>query len=531
MKVDDQSKGTERIQRLESRLGELAFLHETSQLLTATLDLDDVLRSLMSQVRDYFQVEAVSVALLDEESEHLTFRVAIGEASEDVTGLRLPVGEGIAGWVVQEGEIVLISDAYRDPRFYADVDQKTGFETETVLAVPIKTDRRTIGAIEVMNPASGTFDEQAPQLLTQVANQAAAAIRNAELYERARQAELRYESLFHTSPAPNIVMDFDTRILDCNQEACKLLGRPIDELVGSLWYDILDDQRSAFETSLREVRENRQMSTEMRIRAPGGPRILEVHMTSIDYGGREAIQWIGHDVTEQIELARMRDDLMHMIVHDLRNPLGNVISSLQMMRTALIENDKTLPMMDVLQVAMRSSEKLRRLIDSLLSLRQLEAGKADLDTSLVPPKVLTHEAIEIVRPIIEKKEQELVLDIPIGLPPVRVDRDMASRVLTNLLDNAAKFTPTNGKIGLTIAEHDGELLFTVSDTGPGIPAESQEHIFERFTRLESAKGTRGTGLGLPFCKLAVEAHGGKIWVESTPGEGSRFKFSLPLEGQ
>jgi signal transduction histidine kinase len=254
-------------------------------------------------------------------------------------------------------------------------------------------------------------------------------------------------------------------------------------------------------------------------------------MTSIDYGGREAIQWIGHDVTEQIELARMRDDLMHMIVHDLRNPLGNVISSLQMMRTALIENDKTLPMMDVLQVAMRSSEKLRRLIDSLLSLRQLEAGKADLDTSLVPPKVLTHEAIEIVRPIIEKKEQELVLDIPIGLPPVRVDRDMASRVLTNLLDNAAKFTPTNGKIGLTIAEHDGELLFTVSDTGPGIPAESQEHIFERFTRLESAKGTRGTGLGLPFCKLAVEAHGGKIWVESTPGEGSRFKFSLPLEGQ
>lgn len=529
--MDKQSNRMGRIQRLESRLGELSFLHETSQLLTATLELDDVLHSLMSQVRDYFQVEAVSVALLDEETQELTFQVAIGEASEAVTGLRLPVGQGIAGWVVQEGEMVHISDAYGDPRFYADVDRETGFETETVLAVPIRTDHRTIGAIEVMNPASGSFDEKAPELLSQVANQAAAAIRNAELYERARQAERRYESLFHTSPAPNIVMDFDTRILDLNPKACNLLGEPIDALVGSLWYDVLGDQRSSFEAPLREVRANGQVSTEMSVPSPSGPRVLEVQMTIIDYGGREAIQWIGHDVTEQIELERMRDDLMHMIIHDLRNPLGNVISSLQMMRTALMENDNTLPMRDVLQVAMRSSERLRRLIDSLLSLRQLEEGKADLDKSPVPPTILTREALELVRPIIQKKEQEFILDVPADLPPVRVDRDMASRVLTNLLDNAAKFTPTGGKIQLTVVRHDGELLFTVSDTGPGIPAESRERVFERFTRLDGAKGTKGTGLGLPFCKLAVEAHGGKIWVESTPGQGSQFKFSLPLEGE
>lgn len=531
MRVDEKSKGTERIQRLKSRLGELAFLHETSQLLTATLDLDDVLRALMSQVRDYFEVQAVSVALLNEDREELAFRVAIGEASEAVTGLRLPVGEGIAGWVVEKGEIVLISDAYTDPRFYADVDQETGFETETVLAVPIKTDNQTIGAIEVMNPSGGVFEESAPELLTQVANQAAAAIRNAELYERARQAEQRYESLFHTSPAPNIVMDSNTRILDCNDQARKMLGQSRDRLVGSLWSDLLGDQRSCFEAALLDVHKHRHVTTEMRIPTPAGTRILEVHMTTIDYGGREAIQWIGHDVTEQIELERMRDDLMHMIVHDLRNPLGNVISSLQMMRTALIEDDNTLPMMDVLRVAMRSSEKLRRLIDSLLSLRQLEEGKADLDKRLVPPIVLTREAVELVRPMINKKEQELVLDIPPDISPVCVDRDMVSRVLTNLLENAAKFTPTHGKIRLRIAEEDDTLLFVVSDTGPGIPSESQENIFERFTRLESAKGTQGTGLGLPFCKLAVEAHGGTIWVESTPGEGSRFKFTVPLETQ
>jgi len=531
MNAGDQSNGIERVRQLASRLKELAFLQETSQLLTATLDPDDVLHSLMSQVQEYFEVEAVSVALLTEGNDELTFRVAVGEASEHVTGLRMPVGQGIAGWVIQHGEPLLISDAYRDPRFYADVDQTTGFETETVLAVPIKTDHRTIGAIEIMNPASGSFDDGAANLLVQVAEQAAAAIRNAELYERARQAEQRYESLFHTSPAPSIVMDLDTRILDLNQEACQILGRPPEDLVNVLWYEALEAPRSEFEPAFRDVRAGQQVTTEMRIPTPAGPRFLEVHMTTIDYGGREAIQWIAHDVTEQIELERMRDDLMHMIVHDLRNPLGNVISSLQMIQTALLEGDKTLPMLDVLQVAMRSSQKLHRLIDSLLSLRQLEEGKADLNRRRLPPRVLTREALDLVRPMVERKQQELIIDIPPDLPPVCADREMASRILTNLLDNAAKFTPSGGRIELAITEKDGSLLFTVSDTGPGIPSESQEHIFERFTRLESAKGTQGTGLGLPFCKLAVEAHGGRIWVESTPGEGSEFKFSLPLEGR
>lgn len=533
MRLADPARGFDQDQPLESRLRELSFLHETGQLLTATLDLDDVLGSLIAQVRDYFQVEAVSVALVDEASEQLTFRVAVGGGSEDVTGLSMPLGDGIAGWVARHGEPVVIADAYDDPRFYADIDKQTGFETHMLLAVPIQTDHRTIGVIEVMNPLSGSFEARAPELLAQVANRAAAAIRNAELYERARQAERRYESLFHTSPAPTIVMDFDTRILDLNQRACQMLGRSRDELIGSSWETLLEDQRHAFEAILQDVREKQQVQAEMKVPTPGGPRVLEAHMTTIDHGGRQLIQWIGHDVTEQAELERIRDDLMHMIVHDLRNPLGNVISSLQMMRAALIENDDELPLDEVVDVAMRSSEKLRRLIDSLLDLRRLEAGKADLDRSIVKPRALTREAVELVRPIISKKALELVVDIPETLPPALVDRDMAIRILTNILDNAAKFTPTGGKItlSLTLAEGDQELLFKVSDTGPGIAPEFQERIFERFTRLQNAKGTKGTGLGLPFCKLAVEAHGGRIWVESVAGAGSQFMFTLPSAEQ
>jgi PAS domain S-box-containing protein len=529
------SNSLERIQHLESRVRELSFLHETSQLLTATLDLDSVLRSLMTQVREYFQVEAVSVALVEEEGvagdspPKLTFRVAIGKASEAVTGLDLPLDRGIAGWVTREGKSILVSDAYDDARFYPGVDERTGFRTQTVLATPINTDQGTIGAIEAINPAAGAFDERAPEVLNRVADQAALAIRNAELYERARRAERRYERLFHGSPVPVLVMDFDTEILDANQRAVELIGRPAGELIGSLWCDLLGEEQAACETAFRDLPENGETSAEMRLPSPSGPRTLRVHMTAIDYGGQRAIQWIGHDITELAELERMKDDLMHMIVHDLQNPLSNVVGSLQMMHQALREDDRSFPALDVLQIAMRSSKRLQRLIDSLLDLRQLEEGKADLNRIRVPPKLLAREAIDVVRPVTEKKRQELEVNVPSKLPTVKVDRDMITRVLTNLLDNAAKFTPSKGKIGLTVEQEEAHLLFTVSDTGPGISPEAQSHVFERFSRLESSRGTKGTGLGLPFCKLAVEAHGGEIWVDSTPGEGSQFAFRLPLE--
>jgi signal transduction histidine kinase len=103
--------------------------------------------------------------------------------------------------------------------------------------------------------------------------------------------------------------------------------------------------------------------------------------------------------------------------------------------------------------------------------------------------------------------------------------------MTNLLDNAVKYTPVGGTITLRIEPQEANILFTVSDTGSGIPPEAQQYVFDRFARLNNAKGVRGIGLGLAFCKLAVEAHGGQIWVESEKDQGSQFKFTIPLEDE
>lgn len=513
---------------VQKRLRELTFLHETSQVLTATLDLDSVLHSLMAQVRDYFQVEATSVALLDEETGEMVFRVAVGAAADEIVGLRMAPDQGVVGWVMQTGEPSLVPVAHADERFYSGVDDRTGFYTRMMLAVPIKVEGSTIGVIEVINPVAAVFDDDAQRLLLAVADLAAVAIRNAALYERVRQAERRYESLFSESSDPILVLDLQGRILDINQRAVEVLKRPREQLVGTDFCDLFGIPPEASQAIVQQVREGQRPSLELKIPSGEGDVFLEARMTKVDYGGREAIQWLGHDITERVTLERMREDLTHMIVHDLRSPLSSIMGSLQLLHTAFVERDETLPVAKLLHIAMRSGQKLYQLIDSLLTMGRLDAGEAELNRTPVRLDSLVQEAVEQVQPLALSKNQTLDLRIAPGLPEVSVDRDLILRVLTNLLDNAVKFTPDGGDIMLSGEVAGDEILFTTSDTGPGIPPEHRQRVFDRFARLESAEGLKGVGLGLAFCKLAVEAHGGRIWVESGVNGGSHFKFTLPL---
>ena len=528
---------TDEISALESKIRELTFLHETSQVLTATLALDDVLRSLMSQVRDYFQVEAASVALVEEGSGDAVFRVAVGKAAEDVIGLRMGPGEGVVGWVVQTGQPELVPIAHSDERFYTGIDDKTDFYARTMLAIPVKVGQRTIGVIEVFNPAAEAFDDGAQRLLLAVADLAAIAIRNAALYERAKRAERRYESLFDESIDPIIVLDVEGRILNLNQRVAELLNCPREQLYGADFCDVIGMGREEYRTAIQQIQEGQLLSVEMSLQVQTSSDssaekelyILETTMSGVDYGGREAIQWVGHDISERVALERMREDLTYMIVHDLRNPLSSVMSSLHMIHDAFTERDQTVPVLQLLGIAMRSGNKLYRLIDSLLDLGRMESGEAELHKTLVSPKALIQEAMEQVQPLALSRGQTLTVQIATDPPKILADEGLILRVLTNLMDNAIKFTSYSGRISIGAEQMENQVQFAVTDTGLRIPIESRLRIFDRFARLEGAEGVKGTGIGLAFCKLAVEAHAGRIWVESKEGHGATFYFTLPLE--
>jgi nitrogen-specific signal transduction histidine kinase/glyoxylase-like metal-dependent hydrolase (beta-lactamase superfamily II) len=239
------------------------------------------------------------------------------------------------------------------------------------------------------------------------------------------------------------------------------------------------------------------------------------------------IQWILRDITERKELDSLRDDLTAMIYHDLRSPLANIVSSLDILNS-LLPPEEGQSFQPVFQIAMRSTERLQRLISSLLDINRLEAGQAVTQMNEVEPHRLVAEAVEALRPTLDGKQQTLNTDVESDLPAIQADTDMIRRVLINLLENATKFSPLGGSLGLSVSREGAYLRFSVADSGPGIPAESRDWIFEKFSRIKPEGTPKGFGLGLAFCKLAIQAHGGKIWVEDREPNGSRFVILLPI---
>lgn len=229
------------------------------------------------------------------------------------------------------------------------------------------------------------------------------------------------------------------------------------------------------------------------------------------------------------ELEKLRDDLTGMIIHDLRTPLTSVIAGMQ---TLEIVGDLNEDQREMMGIAIEGGETLLGMINDLLDVEKMESGTMQLEYSDLRAEGLVKGAIGQVASLAESKDLKLVQEIAPELPPFPGDAGKLTRTLVNLIGNAIKFTPSGGTI--TIETHRSEdetsIVFSVSDTGEGIPEESFERIFEKFGQVASRKAGRmmSTGLGLTFCKLAVEAHGGHIAVESTPGEGALFFYAIPL---
>ncbi len=229
------------------------------------------------------------------------------------------------------------------------------------------------------------------------------------------------------------------------------------------------------------------------------------------------------------ELEKLRDDLTNMIIHDLRTPLTSVIAAIQTLDVVGPVNEGQ---REIIEIAGSGSEALLNTINSLLDVDKFESGEMSVDYSLLSPTEIITSAIGQVASLANEKGITLVPEISPGLPWLNADENKLQRVLVNLLGNALKFTPPGGSVTLKVSGSDDNqaIRFCVQDTGEGIPPEEFGRIFEKFGQVDSRKGGRSmsTGLGLTFCKFAVEAHGGHIVVESVLGHGSSFSFTIPL---
>lgn len=229
---------------------------------------------------------------------------------------------------------------------------------------------------------------------------------------------------------------------------------------------------------------------------------------------------------EHVRAEQMRRDLTAMIFHDLRGPLQNVTSSLSGLSRVLTGYEQ--PVVDeLLHVGTQSVRRMTRMVKSLLDLERLEAGRPIMGRQPTKLHNLLSDALELVYPAAREAGQTLALELDDALPTVAVDTDMILRVLTNLIENAIKHTPMQGHITVRARAHADTVRVSVTDTGPGVPPHFHQEIFDKYFRIKYANAPNGVGLGLAFCRLAVEAHGGAIWVENEPGGGAVFAFTLP----
>lgn len=256
---------------------------------------------------------------------------------------------------------------------------------------------------------------------------------------------------------------------------------------------------------------------------------VDVRAQRVAEGEEVIIQYIYRDLANQLALEQLRQDLIVMLVHDLKSPLANVISSLELIMPAIQKSRRDPELLLLLDLATRSSHQLKRLIDSLLDIRRLEAGQPLGRRSAVHLQKLAENAYEIEQPNLERRGIIISKELPDALPPAYVDENMMERVLINLIDNALKYSGDGQLIVIEAAvNEDGMLHLTVSDEGQGIPEEHRERIFDKYQRIQGDSASKGLGLGLAFCRLAVEAHGGQIWVDDAPTGGARFNVTMPV---
>jgi signal transduction histidine kinase len=229
------------------------------------------------------------------------------------------------------------------------------------------------------------------------------------------------------------------------------------------------------------------------------------------------------------DLELQRDEMVQMLVHDLRNPLTSLLGGLELVE---MQSGMDADLRDSMGIARRSGESLLKMVGEILDVSKAEAGRLTLELTETTPHQLVEDAAAQIAQLARKVSVTLATEVAPGLPAMKADREKLRRVLVNLASNAIQHTPEHGTVTLSArASEDGKaVVFEVADTGSGIAQGAFGKIFEKFGQAENRKGGRAsTGLGLPFCKMAVEAHGGSISLESELGQGSIFRFVIPLD--
>lgn len=562
-------------------LEELTVLHEVALAAASTLTPEDIADRVTAVVQQKLGCEYLRLLVNGEQSRLEPLGGNIGEARAH----ELRVGEGLAGWVAENGAALRVGDVSQDLRSVEEIP-----DARSALVIPLMVGDRVIGVIDAASSQCDRFTAEDERLMTTVARQLAVAIENARLYQETQRRLAEVSALYQLArqmntsldvqevlnsivwslkeatgcrgcsialldPVSNVLeiqtaagikdkwkRDFRQQLGDGIAGRVALEGKPIYvpntlEAEGFVFFDPsvralltvpLSVQDKVIGTLSVDSEQPHAFSAadERLLTIAAAQAAIAIENARLYARLEQRARNLAEAYTELQEVDRLKDEMMQNISHELRTPLTFVKGYVELLLAEeagpLTEEQK-----EFLKIVIEKTDGATRLVSDIIFLQQADQVSGKRSPVSLPR--LARRALRGCAATAEKAHLTLVTNFPDDLPLVAGDEGRLLQVLDNLLSNAIKFSPDGRQITVTIEDAGQVLRTSVSDQGIGIPKDQQERVFERFYQIDGSTRRRygGAGLGLAIVKRIVESHGGRVWVESEPGKGSKFCFTIP----
>jgi PAS domain S-box-containing protein len=507
---------------------DLQLLADVSQLLLVT-DLEGVVERVIQLAAKAVGATAVSLFVTEGTAidwKHLrTMRGLVGEQAMKVVSSVMD--QGFAGWVHAKKRGDYIKDTHSDDRWLVFEDDET--DVRSALCVPFILDDEVVAVVTLLHNEPHHFNDFHLHLMTIVANQAASAIRNAQLFYHVQAHERQLSAMLQAISDSLIVIDHNHRIMLVNDAAMALLGAKEERLKGhSLAAFVKHD--AVFGKLLEQIDDSHKASN-IEVRSERLQKDFQVTISNWQnsVGAEHGHVIVMHDITEMRDLGRFKDEMLRVASHDLRSPLALIAGYADMINLDL--EDASSPINEHVAIIKTSVERMGTLIDDVLRVERVRTTPMELHEQ-IDLSGLVKLVVVNMRLIATAKGQKLTLESQLeGIQRIKADPVLLRQAMENLISNAVKYTQGGGLITVKSWYDDKRFHFSVTDNGIGIDEEHLPYVFESFYRVEAlnaAEQQRGSGLGLSLVYNVVARHHGDVWVKSTVGVGSTFGFWLPL---
>ena len=512
----------------DSRIRQRDYLLRLARVITQELDIDKLLARILRDATEILAGQAGLIALRGEQG-----------------GWKLAASYGIPPAVTRHVDPMLaeVSD-HDDParfelpeinRMLQSLTRIVSLNLLTGVGLPLIVHERVIGIIFVFRTYRGVFSNNDRALLQSFADQAAIAVKNAQLYTQVTREKKRLDALLDSTADGILILLPDHTIERCNPAFCRLWGESMESIQGQSHEDVIRWTSKEQGTTLDEAEAggwpltaHATLYVEGNIHRPNGvPLAVGITYAPLisDEGNLLNIIASVRDITHFREAEELKSIFISVISHELKTPVALIKGYVGTLRRDDVSWDRDI-VQDSLEVIEEEADRLTELIENLLDASRLQAGGLSLNLCDLAFGDFVEKIATRFRTQTDK--HTIVVNFSKEFPVVVADEDRLGQVISNLLSNAIKYSPEGGEIRISGQVMTEQVIICVQDKGPGIAPGDIPHIFDRFYRADSAtRTTKGAGLGLYLTRAIIEAHGGRIWVDPRPGDGARICFSLP----